>query len=230
LTSSPLLSSPAFTFWDIGQSDFTSIWIIQFIGRDVCILDYFCRSHEMPAFYATKISEWEKQFGVRVAMNYLPHDADALGASGKTYRTYLKEAGLNNIKVVSRTPDLWLGINELRALLPRCYIHATNCSKGWQRAERTFPSGLDCLEYYHSKEQVQGGAINDNPVHDEFSHGADSIRTMAEAYRLGLIEGTSLSRIGSSNARLIHRDPTPHNFGGGASSSSFTRRNRAVIR
>jgi hypothetical protein len=218
--------SPAFTFWDIGQSDFTSIWLVQYVGRDICILDYFCRSHEFPAFYVAKVAEWEKQFGVRVSMNYLPHDADHLGASGKTYRTYLKEAGMANTRVVPVTPDKWLGINALRALLPRCYIHQTNCSKGWQRAERTFPSGLDCLEYYHSKEQVQGGAINDNPVHDEFSHGADSIRTMAEADRLGMIEGTSNSRVGSGNARAIMRDPNPHAL----YASSFTKRSRAVIR
>jgi hypothetical protein len=85
---------------------------------------------------------------------------------------------------------------------------------------------LDCLEYYHSKEQVQGGAINDNPVHDEFSHGADSIRTMAEADRLGMIEGTSNCRVGSGNARAIMRDPNPHAL----YASSFTKRSRAVIR
>jgi len=214
--------SPAFTFWDIGQSDFTSIWLVQYVGRDICIIDYFCRSHEFPAFYVAKVAEWEKQFGVRVSMNYLPHDADHLGASGKTYRTYLKEAGMANTRVVPVTPDKWLGINALRALLPRCYIHQTNCSKGWQRAERTFPSGLDCLEYYHSKEQVQGGAINDNPVHDEFSHGADSIRTMAEADRQGMIEGTSSYRVGVGSSRQILRDYTAY--------SSFTKRNRAVIR
>ena len=220
---------PAVTFWDIGQSDFTSIWLCQFIGRDIQILDYFCRSHEMPSFYAQKIVDWERQYNFRVSMNYLPHDADALGASGKTYRTYLKEAGLTALKVVPRTPDVWLGINEMRAIFNRCYIHSTNCSKGWIRGERTFPSGIDCLEYYHSKEQVQGGAINDNPVHDEFSHGADSLRIMAEAYRLGMIDGAVTARhVGVANGetpykRKILRGPQPDSY-------IFTKRERAVLR
>lgn len=225
------ITLPTYTFWDIGQSDFTSIWLVQFIGRDVCVMDYFCRSHELPAFYVTKMFEWERQFGTRIATHFLPHDADALGASGKTYRTYLKESGLVNVRVVPRTPDLWLGINELRALLPRCFIHATNCTKGWQRAERTFPSGLDCLEYYHSKEQVTGGAINDNPVHDEFSHGADSIRTMAEAYRLGMIGGTSLARDVSDNATGMEQRRERQVLRGPRSDSySFTKRERGVLR
>ena len=177
----PDQSVPAFTFWDIGQSDFTAIWVIQLVGRDICVYDYFCRSHEVPAFYATKVKDWERDLGVRVAGNYVPHDAASLGPSGKTYVSYLKEAGLRDIKVVPRTPDVWLGINELRALFPRLFIHQTNCGKGWTLAERQFPSGLDCLEYYHTKEENDNGTISENPVHDESSHGASALRTFAEA-------------------------------------------------
>jgi hypothetical protein len=33
--------------------------------------------------------------------------------------------------------------------------------------------------------------IRDEPVHDQYSHGADALRTLAEAHRLGMLEGSS---------------------------------------
>jgi len=190
---------PLFTFWDIGQSDFTAIWLVQFVGRDICVLDFFSRNGQPPAFYAAKIAEWGATYEQTIKVNYLPHDADTRGPSGKTYVTYLREAGLQSIKVVPRTPDLWLGINELRALLDRTFIHQKNCSATWTLGEVEMPTGIDCLDYYRKKEAVTSGVILDQPVHDQYSHGADALRTMAEAYRQGMIEGTSFARLTSSN-------------------------------
>ena len=215
---------PLFTFWDIGQSDFTCLWLVQFVGRDICVLDYFCRNGQPPAFYAAKVAEWERSYGVPVRVNYLPHDADTRGPSGKTYVSYLKEAGLSQIKVVPRTPDLWLGINELRALLPRAFIHHTNCSQVWSMGEVEMPSGIDCLDYYRKKEQVSTGLILDVPVHDQYSHGADALRTMAEAYRQGMIEGTSFVRNSRTEKVEVLRGPTPQSY------PSFTRRRVSVLR
>jgi len=33
--------------------------------------------------------------------------------------------------------------------------------------------------------------LKEEPVHNEFSHGADGLRTFAEAHKLGMIEGNS---------------------------------------
>jgi hypothetical protein len=60
------------------------------------------------------------------------------------------------------------------------------------------PTGIDCLDYYRKKEAVTSGVILDQPVHDQYSHGADALRTMAEAYRQGMIEGTSFARLTSA--------------------------------
>lgn len=184
-------SAPLYTFWDLGYSDYTPIWLVQLVGRDVCVLDYFCRHREIPAFYAAKVAQWENDYHAPVMMNFLPHDAASHEKTGRTYLTELKAAGLERLKVVPRTPDQWLGINMLRSLLPRCYLHATNCSVGWKQGEIQMPSGLDCLDYYACKPDASTGIIRDVPIHDQYSHGADALRTFAEAYRLGLIEGTS---------------------------------------
>ena len=121
---------------------------------------------------------------------------------------------------VSGEPSVWLGINEARLLLPRCYIHATNCG-GESLVENAQPSGIDCLEYYHRREENINGIIGEQPVHDEFSHGADALRTLAEAHRLGMIEGSSASTA-SSRAGSCSMIPTISR-GASVSSASISR-------
>ncbi len=76
-------------------------------------------------------------------------------------------------------------------MLPRTYINSGNCSIGWRLGDIDMPSGIDCLDYYSKKEDASTGVIKDVPVHNQYSHGCDSLRTLVEARRLGMIEGTS---------------------------------------
>lgn len=185
---------PAYTFWDIGMSDFGCIWLIQFVGRDILLLDYVSRTGENAGFYAGWVNAKAKEHAVAIRENFMPHDAAARDkGTGKTYVQSALDAGLTNIRVVHRTPDIWLGINELRSLLPRCFIHSTNCSFVYKDNFNTIPSALECLDNYHKKEETTGGIIREEPVHDRYSHGASALRTMSEAHRLGMIEGTSLT-------------------------------------
>lgn len=187
-------SLPIYTFWDIGYSDFTAIWLVQFVGRDICALAYICNTGEQASYYAGKCIEWERIYGQPIKAHYLPHDANKVEGmgSGKTTLTFLKDAGLRNIHVVPRVPDLWVGINQMRALLPRFFFHATNCGQEWMNGDTRMPSGIACMESYHKKDEPgPAGTINENPVHDESSHGASALRTLAEAHARGMLEGTT---------------------------------------
>lgn len=55
--------------------------------------------------------------------------------------------------------------------------------------KRILPSGLGCIEGYHSKIEANGGKVAEVPVHDAASHGADALRTFSEAYALGMLDG-----------------------------------------
>lgn len=182
---------PFYTFWDIGFSDFTAIWLLQFCGRDICAVAYRCNCQEAPPYYVAIIREWERKYEMAISTHFLPHDADSKEKSGKSYRDYLREAGLANTQVVIRTPDEWLGINHLRSLLPRFVFHKTNCGQIWARDGVEMPSGINCLEGYHTKEDAGSGVIRETPVHDANSHGASALRTYAESDLRGLIPGTS---------------------------------------
>lgn len=193
----PMAYSPAApldTFWDIGFSDYTTIWLIQFDGRDIVLLDYLCYAGKPAAWGAAKVAEWERTYDTQVRCNYLPHDADHHDkGSGKTYVQHLKDAGMVRIKVVPRTPDEWLGVDVMRTLFPRVYINSSKCNEPWRMGEMEMPSGVDCLDYFSKKEDATTGFIKDVQVHDQYSHGASALRTMAEAHHRGMIDGTSFT-------------------------------------
>ncbi len=202
---------PLITSWDMGDSDYCCQCLLQLEGRHINLLDYYSGSGQGPGHYADNCRKWEDKYKARIANHYLPHDAENI-VRGGSWAMDLKDAGLRNIRIVPRTPDIWLGIHELRALLPRFYIHKANCSVAFGEDKR-IPSALDCLEFYHKKEVEEGGTLQEKPVHDEFSNGADSLRTFSEAHRLGLIEGTSLTaRENRSRPAKVLRGPGEHSY------------------
>lgn len=161
---------PLMTFWDVGDSDFTTIWLLQFEGRHINVLNYYSQSGKTPAHYAEQMRAWERDYDAKILCHYLPHDAAHI-RHGSSWKSDLEDAGLRNIKIVPVTPRVWNGINELRTLIPRMYIHKTACSKTFGTEASPIPSGLDCLEFYSKKEQEEGGTLTEVPVHNEFSHG-----------------------------------------------------------
>ena len=203
---------PLYTFWDLGQSDFTCIWLVQLVNRDILLLNYFSDTGRTPAYYVDQCLIWEKRYNKPIKMHHLPHDANTRDRGGKTWISDLKDAGMTDLCVVPRTPDIWLGINQVRDLMPRFVIHRTNCSKQFGTKLQPIPSGLDCLEYYRKREVQTGAATNERPVHDEFSHGADAIRTLGEAYSYGLLTGTSeFARQTKTVDIRVSREPVKNN-------------------
>ena len=102
----------------------------------------------------------------------------------------LEAAGLlGRVRIVDRTPNVWDSINDVRAVLPQCYISQEGCGQGWTLGEMEMPCGIDCLDYYTKKIEAQTGLITEVPVHNQYSHGADAFRTFVEAMKRGLLEG-----------------------------------------
>ncbi len=206
---------PLYAFWDIGHSDRgddIAWWLMQFCQRDILVHSYFASTGHPPVYYVEKMREEEARLGKNVLCDYLPHDGSRRNMVGKTFVDYMKDAGKERIKVVHRTPDVWTSINGVRVLMARVYIDPRGCGKTWTLGEREMPSGVDCLDYYHKKEDSSTGIIEDVIVHDEYSHGADAFRTMGEAYALKMLEGTSeLARAGKTPAKVL-RGPGPDSY------------------
>lgn len=189
---------PMFTFWDIGLSDYTAIWLIQPVGRWFLVLDWFEAEGKAGSAMPDEILKLERKWRKPIAENYLPHDAETRDrGTGRSYVSELKAGGLHNITVVPRTSDIWLGIGYVRDVLPHCWFHKTHCDTSRNidgtphdsgDSQEDFPSGVACLEGY-SKDigNAAGLKLREKPKHDLFSHSCDAFRTFAEAKTRGMI-------------------------------------------
>ncbi|BCU77982.1 hypothetical protein [Luteolibacter sp. LG18] len=183
---------PLYTFWDIGLSDYTAVWLIQPAGRSFLCLDWHEIDGEAAGGHADQMRRWEAKWGRPIAMHFLPHDANIRDrGTGLTYRQCLHEAGLPNTRVVPRTPDVWTGIGHVRDLLPHFWFHKANCDTPRSKHGEEHPSGVACLEGYQKNVNTTGQSLREQPKHDLFSHSADAFRTFAEAWRLGLVDGAA---------------------------------------
>jgi hypothetical protein len=167
-------SVPVFASWDLGWDDCTSVWLWQIVGLEFHVIWHTRQRGKTAAQMATLIREC----GIPVATHYLPHDAaNTAAATGVSYVTALKQAGVDEVRTVPRSQNIWDGINALRDLLARA----------WFRLPAT-QVGVEALESYHTKDTSSGGTISKEPVHDWASHDADSLRTAAEALLLGMVK------------------------------------------
>ena len=166
----PLL--PIKAFWDIGgtgrMSDAVAIWVAQFVGREVRVLDYY----EAQGQELSEHIGWLRARGYDACQCILPHDG---GTHDKVYRvsfeSSLRQAGF----AVTVVPNQGAGaarkrIEEARRLFPSCWFH-----------EETTAGGREALAWYHEKLDEQRG-IGLGPEHDWASHGADAFGLMAIAH------------------------------------------------
>lgn len=182
---------PLYTAWDLGLSDHTAIWLIQHWGGQVYWLDHYAANQLPLEHYAGKIHEWEQAYG-RIGAHFLPHDAAHRDPHGQSYVESMEKCGISAVRVVPRTPDIWRGINSLRGLLARSWFHRNTLTQRLSPKGEKEPSGLTCLEMYHTAPPGASGAYRDAPVHDAFSHSADAARMFAEALTHGLVSPVGL--------------------------------------
>jgi len=167
----PLL--PLRAFFDLGgagaRADAMAIWIVQFVGREIRVLDYIEGVGQTLAYYVTEL----RKRGYDRAIGKLPHDgANVSGITGKRYVDHLADAGFD---VETPAKNLGTGaasmrIEAVRRILPRCWFN-----------EATTEAGRDALGYYHERRD-ESRNVGLGPEHDWSSHSADSFGLMAVCY------------------------------------------------
>lgn len=164
------------TFWDLGSPKNTRTVYVQFVGREIHIIDH---DHNLELGPTERVA-WIKQKGYPYGGHYLPHDAAAQEKSGQNFQQQLEEAGLTNIEIVPRCAELWTGINKLGELMPRMLWNADMCAHL-----------VSAAEAYHVKKNARDGTTTNMPEHDWSSHDADALRQIAEAMEAGMIRDGS---------------------------------------
>lgn len=155
-------------FLDLGR-DTTAIWFHQYAALEHRFIDYLQNTGKTLDWYAREI----QKRGYLLGNIYLPHDGgDKSVVTDKSAESEMKRLfpGVK-VRIVPRISDLGMGINAARSSLSTSYFHETNCAEG-----------IECLENYRKKWNETLGNWSNEPVHDKYSHGADSYRQFAQGW------------------------------------------------
>ncbi len=172
VAADPLLTLRAFA--DIGgtgaRADAFTIWIAQFVGKEIRVLDYY-EAQGQPL--ATHLA-WMRSKGYTPdrCQWWLPHDGDTQDkVFDVSYASALKDA-LYKVTVV---PNQGKGAAKARIEAARRLFPSI-----WFNDVPTEP-GRDALGWYHEKKD-EARNIGLGPDHDWSSHGADAFGLMCVAY------------------------------------------------
>ncbi len=170
VAADPLMTYRA--FWDIGgtgaKADACSIWVAQFVGREIRVLDYY---EAVGQPLATHV-QWLRDRGYGKALCVLPHDGTTHDrVHDVSFESALRDAGFE-VEVI---PNQGRGAAKMRIEAARRLFPSI-----WFNAETTEP-GRAALGWYHEKRDADRG-IGLGPEHDWSSHGADAFGLMCVAY------------------------------------------------
>lgn len=155
-------------YWDIGIRDATAIWIVQFSGQSIKVVDYYEASGQPLAAHL----EWLRSNGYSNALCVLPHDGakhDVITAT--RFEDHIRSAGFG----VETVPNQGKGaamkrVEAARRIFPRIWIDEKRCD-----------AGLQALGWYHEKRD-DARNVGLGPEHDWASHGADAFGLMCVHY------------------------------------------------
>lgn len=161
-------------FADIGgtgaRADAFAMWAVQFIGREIRVLDYYEAVGQPLAAHV----QWMRSRGYTPdrAQVFLPHD----GATNDkvydvSYESALRDAGYS----VTVIPNQGKGaamfrVEAVRRLFPSIWFNEDTCA-----------AGLEALGAYHERKDEARG-IGLGPNHDWASHGSDAFGLVCVAY------------------------------------------------
>lgn len=177
---------PVDTYWDLGVSDSTCIWLVQQIGMEIRVVDCYENQGEGLQFYINWLHDWRAKHQAVFGDHYAPHDIQVreLG-TGKSRLETARKLGIN-FRVV-RKLTIEDGIHAARAILPKCYFEKTNTK-----------DGLQALRRYRKEFDEKKGIYKPHPLHDWSSHYADAFRYFAIAFR----DRSKQQRIGQPQANI----------------------------
>jgi phage terminase large subunit len=170
VTADPLL--PIRAYWDLGgsgaQADAMAIWIVQFVGQEIRVLDYIEGQGQVLAHYVTEL----RSRGYQSAICRLPHDGvNENNITGKRYEDHLRDAGFD-VEVIKNQGKgaAMMRIEAVRRVGAQIWFN-----------EETTEAGRDALGYYHERKD-ENRNVGLGPEHDWSSHAADGFGLMAIDY------------------------------------------------
>lgn len=155
------------TFWDLGHSDATAIWMIQRVGFEWNVIDYIEDRLQKLPYYIEELQKRKYIWG----MDYMPHDARNEHLAGKSIESQAQAMG-RRVEIVPAS-DVVQGINAVRSVFALMNFDKDKCA-----------DGLHALRHYRWRVSPDKLIpIGREPLHDWASHGADALRTFATGFK-----------------------------------------------
>ncbi len=156
------------TFWDLGHDDYTSIWFIQQVGIEYNAISFFQDRLKKIPYYIEHL----QSLGYNYGYHYLPHDGDNETLAGRSTAKILRDSYPGKVKIVPRVSKKVYGIRAARMIFDLVNFDEDETSEGWQ-----------CLCRYQYEVDEDKGTYSKEPLHNEFSHGADAFQTFATSLK-----------------------------------------------
>lgn len=161
---------PVNTFWDIGNSDGTAIWLHQKVGLSHRFIKFIEGWGEPYSYYIEKLQKLGYVWGT----HYLPHDAAHKRQQGAVIASpieMLKKLSIGGAwEIVPVVSEVTHGIQLVRSVFGECWFDEAGCKEG-----------VDHLAAYRKTWNERAGCWSDTPRHDIHSEGADSFRQFAQS-------------------------------------------------
>lgn len=162
----PLLRHvPVNTFWDVGASDDTCIWLHQRVGA----MDHWVGYREAQGEGYLADVQWLERLDLIWGAHYLPHDADHAVKNISDTRSAVAQLRLIKPswtwRVVPRVANIQFGIDKMRTSFASYWFDEKACKEGLAHLDAYSREWNDRLQVWH-----------DYPRHDEHSHAADALR------------------------------------------------------
>lgn len=155
-----VVNYPVGVCFDIGVSDHCAFWFYQLIGHAKHFIDYHEDKLKTVQHYARFLKQDKQYIYGRMSV---PWDGRFAAAD------YLSSVGFPNVDVAKKG-GVQDGINSVRQEFATFYFDQTKCARG-----------IACLENYKREWDTVAHVFSNTPKHDEYSHGADALRTGAVA-------------------------------------------------
>jgi len=154
-------TKPCHVIFDLGWADSTAFWILQFVGMETRLIRYHEDNQKTISHYLALL----QTYGYMYDTLWLPHDAQnkTLASNGKSIEEIVRSAGYKT-RIIERTP-IADSINAARTIFRNCWFDRENCY-----------DGLQCLRHYRYDVDPETGQFSRQPLHDQYSHGADAFR------------------------------------------------------
>lgn len=160
--------TPVDLYFDLGRRDMTSAWGMQRVAMQRRVLFFYEDNGEHISYHLKELDKLPYIYDTF----YLPHDAATKTVGAKyTVEQQVRDGGKRKVRIIKAPRRKFDGINASRTIFDTLWFDEQKCSAGLLHLSR------------YRYDVSEGGVYSPDPVHDEHSHAADALQTMALSLR-----------------------------------------------